>query len=318
MAERSAAEIAEGVDLLLGIVDAADQRILVGRPATGLVNVLAKSSIEVHEGIAFHTGHERVARLLHGRVQRNRERELLGLVGETQDLGDKTAGGDRKMACSDIERVGVVELAQSLEGGVVVSEGLALSHEDHARHTRVEIVAHVHGLLVDLTGRERAGEPVLTRRTKCATHCTTSLCRYANGELSSCGGHAHALYGSSVGKAQQILAAAVLGDLAGNLGSTKRLDAGRQRLAQRFGQVGHLIRRRSTLVPNPVLDLLGAKRRLTELLHELQELAMRDGMEVERSGGVVKVLFCHSGLPSLLASQAGRCAILKPAIIQCL
>ena len=298
VAERSTAEIAKGVDLFLSIVDASDEGVLVGGAATGLVDVLAERRIEVDEREPLDTGHEGVAGLLHRRMQRHRQRELLGLVGEPEDLGNKTAGGDREMAGSDVEGGRVVELAQRLERGVVVCERLALTHEDDARHTGIEVVAHMHDLLVDLTRREGAVEAVLSRGTKCATHCASSLRRNADRELAA-RGHADALHGGAITEAQQVFAASICGNLTGDLLGAERCDTLGQGLAERLGKVGHLVGRARALVPNPILDLLGAERGLPELLHEGEQLSMRDGVEVERGGGDVKVLFCHGRLPSL-------------------
>ena len=91
VAERPAAEIAERIDFLIGVVHAADQSILVGRAPAGLVDVFAERRVEVHERETAYARHEGVARLLDGGVQRDGERELLGLVGEPEDLRDEAA-----------------------------------------------------------------------------------------------------------------------------------------------------------------------------------------------------------------------------------
>ena len=111
--------------------------------------------------------------------------------------------------------------------------------------------------------------------------------------------HRDAFDRRTVGEAEQVLAAAVLGDLACELGCTRGPDALGKRLAQGLREVGHLGGIGDALAPHPVLDLLGAERRLPELLHEREQLPVRAGMEVERGGGgVVKVLFCHVQIPS--------------------
>ena len=91
MGERSLAEVAEGLELGLRIVDPADEGVLVGGSPARLVHVLAHRVVEVHEGVLANAGHEGVSRLLNGRVERHGKGELLGLVGKAHDLGDDAA-----------------------------------------------------------------------------------------------------------------------------------------------------------------------------------------------------------------------------------
>ncbi len=154
MGESSLAEVAERLKLALCVVDTTDEGVLVRGAPTGLVHVLAHSAVEVHEGVLPNAWHEGVSRPLHGRVKGDGQRELLGLVGEPHDLGDDAAGGHREVPRPDARAVRCVEAPQGRERGVVVQERLALAHEDHARDTHVEVIPHVHDLLVDLGGRE--------------------------------------------------------------------------------------------------------------------------------------------------------------------
>lgn len=62
MGERALAEIAERLKLVVGIVDPANEGILVGGTAAGLVDVLAHGTVEVEQRILLHARHEDVAR----------------------------------------------------------------------------------------------------------------------------------------------------------------------------------------------------------------------------------------------------------------
>ena len=284
MRQCALAEVAQCVELLARVVDATDERVLVGGTATGLVHVLAHGVVQVDQGVLLDARHERVASGLHCGVQGDGQRELLRLLGKADDVGDDAAGGDREVTGANAAAVRVVELAQGAQRGVVVHERLALAHEDDAGHARVEVIAHVHDLLVDLCGREGAREASGAGGAEGAAHGTSGL-RAGADSKAVLGGHADALDGDAVGVAQQVLAAAVRRDLAGNLLHAPHADLGGKCLAQCLGQVGHLVKRTDVLVPEPVLDLLGAETRLSQGLDELRELLVRERLQVDETRG---------------------------------
>ena len=216
MSERALAEVAERLEFALGVVDAADEGVLVCGAASRLGDISAHGVVEVHERVLAHAGHEGISRLLHRRVERDGKRELLWLVGKAHDLRDDAAGGDRKVTRADAASIRGVESAERLEGGVVVHEGLALAHEDDARDTGAKVGAHVHDLLVDLGCREGAREPGPAGRAEGAAHGAPRLGRGADGE-SVARGHADALDAHAVGEAQEVLPAPIYRGLAGNL-----------------------------------------------------------------------------------------------------
>ncbi len=286
MRQRVAAEVAKRVHLVAGIVDAADEGVLVGRATAGAVHVLAHDGVQVEQRVLLHARHEDVAGLLNGGVQRHGKRELLGLVRELADHRNNAAGGDREVACADAALLGVVQLAQRGERVVVVHEGFALTHEHDAGHAGVEVVAHVHDLVVDLGRGERARESGAAGRAERAAHGAAGLRAHADGELLA-GGHADALDRRAVGEAQQVLAAAVLGDLAGNLLDAAEGQLARELSAKRLGKVGHVVEGGGVLVPDPILDLLDAEARLAEFLHKFDELTLGQRLEVAHAGGGV-------------------------------
>ena len=159
MAEGAATEVAEGPELGIRVVDAGHESILVGGAPPRLRDIGTQHVIEVHERPAPDAGHEGVARCLDGRVQGDGERELLGLVGKLGDSGNHATGRDREVTRADAKACGGgVEVPQRRHGGVVVCEGLSLSHEHDARHALTKVVADMHDLVEDLVGRERARE----------------------------------------------------------------------------------------------------------------------------------------------------------------
>lgn len=290
MGERSLAEVAEGLELGVGVVDASDERVLVGGTAARLGDVLAHDVVEVDEGVLAHARHEGVSRPLDSGVEGDGERKLLGLVGKAHDLRDDAAGGDREVTRAYARALGRVEPAQGSEGLVVVEEGLALPHEDHARDARVEVVAHVHDLLVDLCGGERAREAGRPRGAEGAAHGAARL-RGGADRKAVPGRHAYALDAHAVGEAQQVLATSVRGHLARGLLDAPEGAAARELLAQGLGKVGHLVEGAGVSDPHPLLDLLGPEGGLSEAGEELLELPAREGVEVAPLG-----LVCRHGL----------------------
>lgn len=177
------AEVAKGSELGVGIVDALDECVLVRGAPSGLVNVLAHHVIEAKKRVLLDTGHEHVTRLLDGGVKRDCKGELLGLVGESLDHRDDATGGDGEVSRTNAGTLGGVELAKGAKCRVIVHERLALPHENDARDARVEVVADVHDLLVDLARGEGAGEARGARRAKGAAHGATGLGGRADREL---------------------------------------------------------------------------------------------------------------------------------------
>ncbi len=302
MRERVLAEVAQRVHLLSVVVHAADKGVLVGRATPGAVHVLAHDGVEVEQRVLFHAGHQIIARLLDGGVERNGKGELFRLAGELADHGDDAASRHGEVASADAALVGVIELAERPHSVVVVHEGLALAHEDDARHASVEVIAHVHDLVVYLGSGERAREARPSRGAERAAHGAAGLRAHAHRELLA-GGHADALNGGAVGKAEQVLATAVLGDLARDLLHAAEREALRELRAKGLGKVGHVIEALGVLVPDPVLDLLDAERGLPEGLHELHELALGHGFEVANgavgSAGVSHTYSCLRVVPAV-------------------
>lgn len=183
------------------------------------------------------------------------------------------------MTRTDARALGVVQLSQRGERVVVVHEGLALAHEDDARDTGVEVVPDVHDLVINLGSGERAREARAAGGAERAAHGTAGLRAHADGELLS-RGHADALDRDAVGEAEQVLPAAVVGDLAGNLLDPAEREGLRELCTQGFGQVGHIVEGFGVLRPDPVLNLLHAESGLPQGLHECHELAFGHGLEV--------------------------------------
>ena len=194
----------------------------------------------MNEGVLLDARHENVARALIGGVKRDGERKLLGLIGKTLNHGDNAAGGHREVARANPRTFRRVEAPQRGERSIVVHHGLALPHHHNAGNTRVEVITHVHDLLVDLASGQRAGK---ARGAGCAertAHGTACLRGHAHGKA-VLRGHANALNGNSVREAKQVLAATVLRDLPCDLLDASECDVVRKLGSQRLGQVGHLV-----------------------------------------------------------------------------
>ena len=304
MSQGATGEVAQSGQLLLGVVDAADESVLVGRATTGPVDVGLHGVPEAQQREALDARHQVVARALNGRVEGDGERELLGLLRKLVDHGDKTAGGDGEVTGTDTSAVRGVEEAKGLQRLIVVGERLSLAHEDDAGDALAKVVAGVANLLVDLGRLERAGETRLARGAEGAAHATSCLGGGADGQFGA-RGHANALDGDAVIEAEQVLPAAVDGLLADDLGGRTSREARGKLGAKLGGQVGHLVEGLGVLRPEPLLDLLGPEFGLAELLHELGDLVMSEVSDGSGPCGGATALVCHMKSTDLVYITVG-------------
>ena len=285
MAQGAAAEGHEGLELGVGVVDAGHHGVLVGGTAAGGLRVGTHRLTQALEVVLTHAGHQLVARLLDGGVQRDCQSELLRLRGEAPDLGEHAAGGNGQVARADVEAVLGVEDAHGLKGGVVVEEGFALPHEHHAAHARAEVVGHHPDLVDDLAGAEVAGVAVATSGTEGAAHGAACLGRDAHAEL-VLAGHAHGLHERAVAHADEVLAGAVAGHLLlGDRYGQQRQGLG-ELVAQVRREVGHLLVGCGALAIQPLDELLGPECRGAHVvLQHIGKLGPRQGLDADGLNG---------------------------------
>ena len=205
VAERPRAEVDKSLHLRVRVIDTIDHGELICRAAPGLFDVELNGLMKAKERIFFDPRHELVAGALNRRVKGDGKRELLGKFGESADARDDAAGRNGQVASANCKPVGVVKDAKSLDGGVEVSERLALAHEDDARHALAEVSRNVKNLIDHLLRREGAREPCESRGAECAAHGASCLRGDADGELVAVG-HADSLHGDAVGELQEVLA----------------------------------------------------------------------------------------------------------------
>ena len=127
-----AGEVAKGLELGVVVVHATNEGVLVGWSSASGLDVLAHDLVKSLERVLLDARHDEVSRGLDGRVKRDGQRELLGLLGEATNHGNNTAGRDRKVTGTNACALGRVEHAQCLENLVVVVERLALAHHHNA------------------------------------------------------------------------------------------------------------------------------------------------------------------------------------------
>lgn len=304
MGQGSTSEVAQCGQLLLGVVDAADESVLVGRASAGPVDIGLHGVPEAQQREALDARHQVVARALNGGVEGDGERELLGFLGELMDHGNESAGGDGEVTSTDAGAVRGVEEAKGLQRLIVVGERLSLAHEDDAGDALAKVVSDMANLLVDLRRLERAGEACLACGAEGAAHATSGLGGGANGQLWA-RGHANALDRDAIIEAEQVLPAAVDGLLTNDLGGrTGRETRGKLR-AKLGGQVGHLVEGLGVLGPEPLLDLLGSELGLAKLLHELGNLVMSEVSDRGGPCGGAAALVCHMKSTDLVYITVG-------------
>ena len=159
----------------------------------------------------------------------------------------------------------------------------------------------MHDLLVDLRGGKRPRETTLSGRTEHATHCATCLRRGADGEA-VLRGHADALHGDAVGETKQVLAAAIARELTGYLRRATKAEALGKLLAERLGDVRHVIERGDVLRPDPLSNLLCAKAGLAEGRDELLDFLRVERAQVgartrRRARWLIVLVWLHLGTP---------------------
>lgn len=292
MGKRATREVAQGVKLEVVVVDSPDEGVLVGRPAAGGLDVLGHGVMQPCEGVLLDARHDGVARRLDGGMQRDGQRELLGLLGKAANHGNDAAGRYREVACANAGALGRVEHAQGLKHLVVVVERLALAHHDNGGGAGLEVLAHVHDLVVDLGCLEGAGEAALARGAEDAAHAAARLGGDADGEAVAVG-HANALGLGAVIIAEQVLAAAVVGDLAGNLDRSAKGAALGKVGAQLGRDVGHVLEVGDVVLPHPILELLRAELGVAKPLEELDELLMGNVAKVDLGLAGVDIIKGH-------------------------
>ena len=125
-----AGQLGELRSLLRPIVDAAKHHVLEGNPP-----------VEDFRGVD-HAGerilgidrHQRLAQLVTGCMNGDRQSELLGALAEGDDSRQYSNGGDRDVARADSEGVGRVENGESRIDRFPIHERLAHPHEDDVGH----------------------------------------------------------------------------------------------------------------------------------------------------------------------------------------
>ena len=188
------------------------------------------------------------------------------------------------MTCADREPLRVVQHTKCLNGVVEIRKGLTLAHEDDARNALAKVARDMEDLVDHLLRGERAGKTRKTRGAEGTAHGASGLRGNADGQLVAIG-HADRLNRDAVGEFKQVLAGTVLGDLLHKLGRDFESKGFGERLTQAGGQVGHLVKRTDVLLVNPLVKLLGTKRGLPELLHELLEVIEVELTNIARTIG---------------------------------
>ena len=216
-------------------------------------------------------------------MKRHSKGELLGLSREPPDHGDDAAGRYREMASTDAGSLRGVQHAQRLERLLIIVEGLALSHHHDTRGPGLEILTDMNDLVVHLCVRKPAREAALARGAEHAAHAAPRLRGDADRETVP-RRHADTLGGDAVGVAKQVLPAAISGNLASHLGGSAEIATFLKLRAKLGGNVGHFVKGRDAVLPNPVLNLLGTELGPAQLIDEGHELVVRKGPEVKRLG----------------------------------
>jgi len=174
-----------------GIVDAAEHDVFEHEVFPGAERVVAARLHQGGERIFFVDGHERVALLVVGGVERDGEAGADFFFGELFDAGDDAAGGKRGVFRRNGDAFGVEEEAERSGDVVEIEEWLALAHEDDVG-VGLELVfvffERDEDLRDDFAGSEIADEAELRGETELAIDGAAGLRGDADG-LAAVAGH---------------------------------------------------------------------------------------------------------------------------------
>ncbi len=234
-------ELRQRLDVAGLVVHAGQQRVLEEKLAAGLVHVVAGGVHELGDGVAGGHRHDLLPLVVEGRVQRDRQVELLGLVGEAPYLVYQAARGDGDVPRGEVEPIPVVQDPEGLYGLVVVEHRLAHTHHHDVRDPLGRDVAGGdEDLLGDLARLQVALDPEQPRRAELAGHRAPDLRRDADGVPSPLRDHDR-LDGVPVVRVEEVLPGPVRSP--GGVAQVERR-SGRglvQGLAQALGQARRLL-----------------------------------------------------------------------------
>ncbi len=253
------------------IVDVADQRVLHRYPPTGHIGVIPGGIESLGDLPPVIDGDQGVPQLIVGRVQRQRQSHPEPFVGKFADRRDQPHRGHRHRPGRNAETLRWLgdDAPHRSQHSNVIGQRLPHAHEDHVGETIAEVVAQGRGtgahLFEDLGGRQVAVQSALTGRTERASHTAAGLRRDAH-RVALRIAHQHRLDGGAVGGPPQRLSrlAGITGDL-GCRGEQVREHRFGDQLTDRRGKVGHLARIADQPAVVLVRELLGTKRRQSQL-----------------------------------------------------
>lgn len=206
MNEEAVAKIEQGFEVVFAIVDIAHHEVLDAWSSRADAVVGIERLLQIGKGRSHTFGHDSVACGLDGGMQRERERELFGFVGEGVDSLDDAARRNGDMPGPDAQGEVAVHDAQGLHDVVVVEKGLALAHGHHVAYAGTEISLHGKHLLDHFAGQKVARESFLPRSTEGTGHGTADLRGKTDGQTAgraiACGiprGDPHRFHAGAIG-----------------------------------------------------------------------------------------------------------------------
>ena len=163
----------------------------------------------------------------------------------------------------------------------------------------------MHNLFVDFTCRKRTRETRSTCCTESTAHSTSSLRGSADRELVTIW-HTDTFNRGTIRITKQVFTTSVLRNLTNNLLSTSKNYLFRQLFSQCFWEVTHLIKRSSTLRPNPFFNLFCTEFWLIKRSHQVKNLFRGKASKVRFSGSF---LWSRIRRRSVCAVNRGVCAV---------
>ena len=188
----------------VGVVDAADERILKRNAPAGRLKIVAACLQELLHRIDTRHGHglrtDRIVR----RVQRNRQIHRQSALCQFIDFGNDAAGRERDMTHADMQSLLAAGEMQKPNHVVKVVERLPHSHQHHIGDAHAFVALRRFDLCQHFRGGQAPRKAAFARCAEGATHLAAHLRGDADG-ISMVIGHQHSLNTFAVVKRKKVL-----------------------------------------------------------------------------------------------------------------
>ena len=131
---QASGQIRQGFHLGRGVVDSLDEDVFQGDHLALLFEVVAAGLGQFGQRVLAIDRHDLVANRIGGAVQRDRQTELFGFIGQLSDPGGQSAGRDRDLPGTDPSAPRGVQRTEGRHQRVVIGHGFPHAHDHQIVH----------------------------------------------------------------------------------------------------------------------------------------------------------------------------------------